>query len=436
MIDTVDEEMLDATSGKLIDVLVQGVVHRVCEDVNQAESSLIQGSGFASFGSPNVIVALLVEKEKKCLTYGRGAWYAGELCSLLRAWGLSEVSIEGHVLIPTDTCWFMNSNRMNDNLVNASAFGFRSLGRCVIRNLWKGSVANTYHTDEVQSPPDHPKDKSGLDASAKLTRAKLNKRSRDADLSKDKSGLESPPEFRRSWCVKGHSRSGVISFFLTQRYLRTIRQRSLLPSLSSPRKFTLTFGAIRGTRHPNLPKRRKPKKARLTLNLWRRNFREQGQGTQERKPMRDPPNQSYKRKKPLLFFAIIKENIDVLRNMIKKHDQQSKMKATPRKLAYANSDKEAPTRSLAKGFFDRFSLESSGTSDTYRQTRSASKSQRTPSKNKEPTHLRRLKRMEDRSITKEKARGKGPNAEEKGPDTKRQAQTPNMRKVRKMLMKT
>ncbi|GKA10215.1 hypothetical protein Tco_0689648 [Tanacetum coccineum] len=68
MIDTVDEEMLDATSGKLIDVLVQGVVHRVCEDVNQAESSLIQGSGFASFGSPNVIVALLVEKEKKVLS--------------------------------------------------------------------------------------------------------------------------------------------------------------------------------------------------------------------------------------------------------------------------------------------------------------------------------------------------------------------------------
>ncbi|GKB44949.1 hypothetical protein Tco_0889891 [Tanacetum coccineum] len=41
--------------------------------------------------------------------------------------------------------------------------------------------------------------KSILDASAKLTRAKLNKRSGDADLSKEKSGLESPPEFQRSW---------------------------------------------------------------------------------------------------------------------------------------------------------------------------------------------------------------------------------------------
>ncbi|GKE67751.1 hypothetical protein Tco_1521912 [Tanacetum coccineum] len=41
-------------------------------------------------------------------------------------------------------------------------------------------------------------DKSVFDASAKLTRAKLNKRSGDIDLSKEKSGPESPPEFQRS----------------------------------------------------------------------------------------------------------------------------------------------------------------------------------------------------------------------------------------------
>nr|GFB07647.1 reverse transcriptase domain-containing protein [Tanacetum cinerariifolium] len=80
------------------------------------------------------------------------------------------------------------------------------------------------------------------------------------------------------------------------------------------------------------------------------------------------------------------------------------MKATPRKLAYVDSDKEAPAGSLARGFFDQFSLESSGIYDTHKQTRSASKSRRTPSKNKEPTHLRRSRRLEDRSITKEKAR--------------------------------
>ncbi|GJW24254.1 hypothetical protein Tco_0038065 [Tanacetum coccineum] len=102
--------------------------------------------------------------------------------------------------------------------------------------------------------------------------------------------------------------------------------------------------------------------------------------------------------------AFIKENIDVLRTMIKEHDQQAKIKATPRKLAYADSDKEAPALSLAKGFSDRFSLETSGTSDTYRQTRSASKSQKTPSRNKESTHLRRSRRLKDRSMTKEKVR--------------------------------
>ncbi|GJV24442.1 hypothetical protein Tco_1377137 [Tanacetum coccineum] len=80
------------------------------------------------------------------------------------------------------------------------------------------------------------------------------------------------------------------------------------------------------------------------------------------------------------------------------------MKATPRKLAYVDSDKEAPAGSLARGFSYRFFLKSSGTSDTRNQTRFVSKSQRTPSKNKELTHLKRSRRLEDGSITKEKAR--------------------------------
>ncbi|GKA40415.1 hypothetical protein Tco_0733008 [Tanacetum coccineum] len=60
--------------------------------------------------------------------------------------------------------------------------------------------------------------------------------------------------------------------------------------------------------------------------------------------------------------------------MIKEHDQQAKVKATPRRLAYADSDKEA----LA--------------------------SQRIPFKSKEPEYLRRSRRLKDRSTTKEKAR--------------------------------
>ncbi|GJY10089.1 hypothetical protein Tco_0378274, partial [Tanacetum coccineum] len=107
-------------------------------------------------------------------------------------------------------------------------------------------------------------------------------------------------------------------------------------------------------------------------------------------------------KTPSPSLTFIEENIDVLRTIIKEHDQQAKIKVTPRRLAYSNSDKEAPARSLARGFFDRFSLESSSTSDTHRQTRSASKSQRTPFKNKEPARLKRSRRLEDRSITKEK----------------------------------
>nr|GEV79231.1 reverse transcriptase domain-containing protein [Tanacetum cinerariifolium] len=85
-------------------------------------------------------------------------------------------------------------------------------------------------------------------------------------------------------------------------------------------------------------------------------------------------------------------------------EPQAKMKATPRKLAYADFDKDALAGSLAKGFSNRLSLKSSGTSDTRRQTRSTVISQKTPSKNKEPTHLRRARRLKDHNTTREKAR--------------------------------
>ncbi|GKB55963.1 hypothetical protein Tco_0912149 [Tanacetum coccineum] len=125
-------------------------------------------------------------------------------------------------------------------------------------------------------------------------------------------------------------------------------------------------------------------------------------GTEAHRGPIEPVLQAHKTPSPSSTF--IKENIDVLRTMIKKYDQQAKVKATPRRLAYADSDKEAPARSLTRGFSDRFSLESSSTFDTYEQTRSASKSQRTPSKSKEPTHLKRSRRLKDQSMTKEKAR--------------------------------
>nr|GEV04796.1 hypothetical protein [Tanacetum cinerariifolium] len=90
-------------------------------------------------------------------------------------------------------------------------------------------------------------------------------------------------------------------------------------------------------------------------------------------------------KTPSFSPPFIKENIDVLKTMIKEHDQQAKTKAMPRRLAYADSDKEAM----------------------------ASKNQRTPSKNKELAHPRRSRRLEDRCITKDKTRRKGPSPEGK-----------------------
>ncbi|GJW16609.1 reverse transcriptase domain-containing protein [Tanacetum coccineum] len=84
---------------------------------------------------------------------------------------------------------------------------------------------DTTRTLKKLSPPKHPKEKYNLDTATKVARAKPNKRSGDADLSKDKSGPESPVEFRRSWYVKGRIRSGVISSVLMQRCQRTIRQR-------------------------------------------------------------------------------------------------------------------------------------------------------------------------------------------------------------------
>nr|GEZ57187.1 hypothetical protein [Tanacetum cinerariifolium] len=52
--------------------------------------------------------------------------------------------------------------------------------------------------DELTATVPDAKEKYNLDTASKLARAKPNKPSGDADLSKDKSGPESPLEFRRS----------------------------------------------------------------------------------------------------------------------------------------------------------------------------------------------------------------------------------------------
>ncbi|GJX78059.1 hypothetical protein Tco_0324870 [Tanacetum coccineum] len=99
----------------------------------------------------------------------------------------------------------------------------------------------------TKSPLEHPKDKSGLDASAKLTQAELNKRSRDANLSKDKSGPESPPEFLRSWYGEGHIRSGVISSILAQRHLRNSQTKGDEGPSSGGTNLNSTFNTAKVT---------------------------------------------------------------------------------------------------------------------------------------------------------------------------------------------
>nr|GEW94035.1 reverse transcriptase domain-containing protein [Tanacetum cinerariifolium] len=223
-------------------------------------------------------------------------------------------------------------------------------------------------------------------------------------LVRDKLGSESLLEFQRSWYVKGHIRCGVISSVLAQRHLRysqtkargrrtMLRRSQAKPDLYYCRDHFYQAQAA----HP--------------MEEEFQGIATRDVGTESHGGPTEPVLQTQKTHSP--SSAFIKENINVLRTMIKEHDQQAKMKATPRKLAYADSDKEAPIGSLAKGFSDRFSLESSGTSDTHRQTRSTIKSQKTPSKNKELTRLTRSRRLEYQSTTKEKARREKVQAQEK-----------------------
>ncbi|GJT15745.1 reverse transcriptase domain-containing protein [Tanacetum coccineum] len=103
--------------------------------------------------------------------------------------------------------------------------------------------------------------------------------------------------------------------------------------------------------------------------------------------------------------VFIKKNIDVLRTMIKEHDQQAKAKATPKKLAYDESEEENSDDSEAKGLSDPPSHESSGTSKARKRGCPSAKSQRSLSRIKTLSQLRRSERLEGRSRSKAKPRG-------------------------------
>ncbi|GKC05688.1 hypothetical protein Tco_0997298 [Tanacetum coccineum] len=90
--------------------------------------------------------------------------------------------------------------------------------------------------------------------------------------------------------------------------------------------------------------------------------------------------------------AFFKENINVLRTMIKEHDHQTKTKATPRKLVYADSEREAPAELMAKSFSDRFSIES-------RRVENQSKAKKRAKREKSKTRGRRPEYQETSSDT-------------------------------------
>ncbi|GJX06339.1 hypothetical protein Tco_0194271 [Tanacetum coccineum] len=173
----------------------QGTSH-VLDDVTEVT---VVGSERVSSGLTDVVVALSAGEKgdgsasSSTVEEGRGAWYAGEHL-LLRAWGKLTVdmllsiqrilmlldicydyksiqllplaswlqfgfapgallvalpfllllvsSIDGLVLIPTDTSWLRNSSFIVASPVNTSAFRFKIFGRCVIRNLWNGTIAS------------------------------------------------------------------------------------------------------------------------------------------------------------------------------------------------------------------------------------------------------------------------------------------------------
>ncbi|GJU88306.1 reverse transcriptase domain-containing protein [Tanacetum coccineum] len=102
--------------------------------------------------------------------------------------------------------------------------------------------------------------------------------------------------------------------------------------------------------------------------------------------------------------AFIKESIDVLRIMIKEHDQQAKVKATPKKLLYDDSEEECSDSSKTKGLLERFSNGSSKISITPERDRCLEKSQRSLSQSWISSHIRRFERLENRSKSKAKTR--------------------------------
>ncbi|GJT43556.1 hypothetical protein Tco_0952271 [Tanacetum coccineum] len=102
--------------------------------------------------------------------------------------------------------------------------------------------------------------------------------------------------------------------------------------------------------------------------------------------------------------AFIKENINMLRTMIKEHDQQAKVKVSPKKLFCGEEDLDILG---TKGILKRLSNESFGTTGTRDRSHSSGKSLRSLSRSRVSSHLRSSERLENRSKSKAKSRERG-----------------------------
>ncbi|GJZ80142.1 hypothetical protein Tco_0644979 [Tanacetum coccineum] len=199
----------------------------------------------------------------------------------------------------------------------------------------------------------------GSNTSTKLARAKLDKYSGDAGMSKDVLGPDQPGRTLEK--LLGYKEVSSREAKLTQILINAEKAKNMVDSQPMEEE-------VQGTKMRDA-------------------------GTKTQKGATGPTFQTQTTPSPSLAF--VKENIDVLRTMIKELDHQAKAKATPRKLIYVDSKKEAPGRSTTKGFSDRFSLEYTDMSDTRGETYSTGKGQKGLLKGKEPSHLRRSKRLEN-----------------------------------------
>ncbi|GKG17031.1 hypothetical protein Tco_0361988, partial [Tanacetum coccineum] len=94
--------------------------------------------------------------------------------------------------------------------------------------------------------------------------------------------------------------------------------------------------------------------------------------------------------------SFIREHINMLRTMIKEHDQHAKTKATPKKLAYDESEEGDSGSWGTKGLSKQLSLGSSSNSRAHDWVCSSEKGQRSLSYGKTTTQPRRSEKLQGR----------------------------------------